>query len=88
MKDPKMRWKAILVFAPASTDSSLAELEIRDGEGSEIRRGVFEVAGCRIQVKEGRGAVRCGDFVKGRHEPAIWLHRKDVPPVPGALTFE
>ena len=39
-------------------------------------------------VLDGVGALACGDFVKGKHEPAIWVYRKGVSPVPGALTFE
>lgn len=88
MKDLKLRWKASLTFPAGSTDDSNAELRINDGEGSPIAAGTFEFAGVRIKVKEGVGLLRCGDFVKGKHEPAIWLHRKGMAPVPGALTFE
>jgi len=88
MKDLKMRWKALLVFAPGSTDDSSAELTIADGEGTPIAAAELEFAGVRTPVKDGKGALRCGDFAKGKHEPAIWLYRKGVAPVPGALTFE
>jgi len=88
MKDLKMRWKALLVFAPGSTDDSVAELTIADGEGTPIPAAELVFAGTRISVREGTGALRCGDFVKGKHESAIWLYRKGVAPVPGALTFE
>ena len=48
------------------------------------------VLGCNkaTKVRAGKGRLRCGDFVRGKHEPGIWLHRKGQPPVPGALTFE
>jgi len=88
MKDLKMRWKALLVFAPGSTDDSSAELTVVDGEGTPIPAAVFEFAGTRTAVKDGKGALRCGDFAKGRHEPSIWLYREGRAPVPGALTFE
>ena len=88
MKDLKKRWKAFLVFAPGSTDESEAELTINDGEGNPVASGVFEFAGASIAVKDGKGALRCSDFVKGKHEGGIWLHREGVEPVPGALTFE
>ena len=88
MKDVRMRWKALLTFAPGSTDTTPAEIEISDGEGTPIQGGVFELAGQSIRIRDGRGAVSCGDFVKGKHETAIWLHRKGVWPIPGALTFE
>ena len=88
MKDLKMRWKALVVFPAGSTDETPAEITINDGEGAPIPSGQFEFAGQKTPIKDGKGAIRCGDFVKGKHEPAIWLHRKGVWPIPGALTFE
>lgn len=88
MKDLGLRWKATVTFAPGSTDDTLAEVNLRDGRGEPIVTGLFELAGVRIAVTAGRGVLRCGDFVRGKHEPGIWLHRPGVAPVPGALTFE
>ena len=88
MKDARLRWKAHVAFEPGSTDESFAAVEVSDGEGSPVAAGVFEFAGCRIGLADGRGRMRCGDFAKGRHEPGIWLYRPGVQPVPGALTFE
>jgi len=88
MKDLKLRWKALLVFEPGSTDETPATLTIADGEGSPIRSGFFEFAGLSTPVKDGVGTILCGDFVKGKHETSIWLHRRGKVPVPGALTFE
>ena len=88
MKDLRMRWKAQVVFAAGSTDETPAEITINDGEGAPIEAATFEFAGVKTPIKAGKGAIRCGDFVKGKHEPAIWLHRKGAAPVPGALTFE
>ena len=87
-KDLKMRWKAQLVFAAGSTDETPAEITMVDGEGTPIKIATFEFAGAQTAIKDGRGTIRCGDFVKGKHEPAIWLHRKGMWPIPGALTFE
>ena len=87
-KDLKMRWKAQLVFAPGSTDETPAEITMVDGEGTPIKAATFEFAGRKTLIKDGKGAIRCGDFVKGKHEPAIWLYRKGMVPVPGALKFE
>ena len=88
MKDLRQRWKATLAFEPGSTDESSAVLDIKDGCGDPIAAGTFELAGTKVAVSDGRGALRCGDFVKGKHEQGIWLYRKDCAPVPGALTFE
>ena len=88
MKDLKMRWKALLVFAAGSTDDSFANLTVNDGEGAPVKSGIFEFAGVSTKVRNGKGRLLCGDFVKGKHESAIWLYRKGCPPVPGALTFE
>ena len=83
-----MRWKALVVFAAGSTDETPAEITINDGEGTPIAAGTFEFAGAKTPIKAGKGAILCGDFVRGKHEPAIWLYRKGKAPVPGALTFE
>ena len=88
MKDLRMRWKAQVVFAAGSTDETPAAITMVDGEGAPIKAATFEFAGVKTPIKAGKGAIRCGDFVKGKHEPAIWLHRKGAAPVPGALTFE
>ena len=88
MKDAGQRWKAHLTFAPGSDDASQAVLEIADGTGAPVAEGVFEYAGTTIPVSAGRGLLRCADFVRGKHDGGIWLHRKGMPPVPGALTFE
>ena len=49
--------------------------------------GSLELAGLLIDVKDGKAAISFGDFVKGKHEKAIWLYRKGMLPIPGALTF-
>lgn len=88
MKDVRLRWKARLTFGEGLTDKDFAELEINNGEGHPIVSALFEFAGAKIEVKDGIGRLRCADFVRGKHEVPIWLHRKGLPPVPGALTFE
>ena len=88
MKDLRLRWKALVVFAAGSTDETSAEITINDGEGAPIVAGTFEFAGTKTPIKAGKGKLLCGDFVRGKHEPAIWLYRKGLAPVPGALTFE
>ena len=87
-KDLKMRWKSQVVFEPGSGDETPASVTMADGEGTPIAEATFEFAGCRIAIRDGRGEMKCGDFVKGKHEPAIWLYRPGMVPVPGALTFE
>ena len=88
MKDLQMRWKALLTFEPGSTDETHAEIDMNDGEGMPVKAATFELAGQRIPIRNGKGTLRCGDFVKGKHESAIWVYRKGMTPIPGALTFE
>lgn len=88
MKDAKERWKAHLTFEPGSTDETDAILDIVDGEGTQIDEATFEFAGASIMISHGIGRLKCADFVKGKREGGIWLHRKGAAPVPGALTFE
>ena len=83
-----MRWKAKVTFEPGSVDDSLATVTLVDGEETPVPRAWFEVAGQRIDIRDGRGELRCGDFVKGKHETPIWVQRKGMLPIPGALTFE
>lgn len=84
----KQRWRAHLTFEKGSTDDSNIVLDIVDGEGVAIGEGAFVFAGASISVKDGKGILPCRQFIAGKHDGAIWLHRKGTPPVPGALTFE
>ena len=88
LKDLKRRWKATVAFAPESTDDSVAEVTVVDGEGIPVAAAEFEFAGSRTKIIAGGGGLKCSSFVAGKHEPAIWLHRPGVSPVPGMLTFE
>ena len=83
-----MRWKASVTFEPGSDDDSFASIRIVDGEGEPVAAARFEVAGRMTEIRDGQGAICCGDFVKGKHEPSLWLHREGLEPVPGGLTFE
>lgn len=87
-KKLEMRWKAVLTFEPGSTDATPAVFSIADGNGVPVEKAVFEFAGKRLAVKDGRAQIACGDFVKGIHEGGLWLYREGMPPIPGALTFE
>ena len=88
MKDLRERWKAHLVFEAGSTDASEIMIDIVDGLGEPIREGVFAVAGGQFAVCDGVARLTCADFVRGKKDGAIWLYRKGMPPIPGALTFE
>ena len=86
LKDSKMRWAVNVTFAGGlGPDGMLPVAE--DGEGSPVEDGVFELAGCRIRIKKGAGEMSYADFIRGKHETAIWLKRPGMEPVPGALTF-
>ena len=88
VKRPEMRWKAKLTFAPGSTDETAAVFSFVDGNERPIEKGEFEFAGRRLAVADGRAEILCGDFIKGIHEGGLWLYRKGMLPIPGALTFE
>lgn len=83
----KMRWSAKLHFKGGEDDGSSLELEIHDGEGEAVKSGAFEFAGKTLKVENGKAVISCRDFVAGKHERAIWLHRAGMAPVPGGLTF-
>jgi len=86
-KDLKMRWLMKLTFPSGATGETPLAIEIVDGEDNPIESGTMDVAGCRVPIRNGVGSFPFVDFVKGKHEGAIWLHRDGLPPVPGALTF-
>lgn len=85
---PAQRWKAQIVFEPGSCDGSPAAITVTDGAGEPVQAGIFELAGRSLPVSRGRASIPCADFAAGRHESGIWLRRKGMSPVPGALTFE
>lgn len=87
-KNPKACWVAKVLFPGGSDERSVLPIEIVQGDGSPVREGVFEFAGRRLAVRDGKARIAFKDFVRGKHEKALWLYRKDVPePMPGGLTF-
>ena len=87
-KDPRMWWSASLEFPPGSDENSTLPITVLDGEQKPIASAVFEFAGQRIKVKDGKGSITYSDFIKGKSSIPLWMHRKGLPPVPGGLTFE
>jgi hypothetical protein len=41
----------------------------------------------KIRISDGSARISYRDFIKGKNETALWLHRKGMLPVPGGLTF-
>jgi hypothetical protein len=86
--DPKGCWVARLTFPGGSNERSVLPIEIVQGDGSPVMEAVFEFAGQRLAVRNGKARLSFVEFVRGKHESALWLHRKDVEaPIPGGLTF-
>ena len=84
---PEQRWIAHMTFPPGSVADTMLQIEIIDGVDAPVREGTFEFAGSSLPVRDGLASIRYADFVKGKHEVPLWLHRKGMPPVPGGLTF-
>jgi hypothetical protein len=87
MKDPRRGWRATVVFAPGSTAGSVLPITVTDGAGEAVPSGVFEFAGCRLEVAGGSASITYGEFIAGKHSVPLWLHRPGIEPVPGGLTF-
>lgn len=87
MRKASQRWQAELTFPAGSGPETMLPLVIKDGEGVPVASGVFEFAGQRLKVVDGRTALSYADFIKGKHAVPLWLHRRGMPPVPGGLTF-
>ena len=86
-KDPKVRWTAKVSFPPGSTAETVLPVEIVDGEETPVAKGLFEFAGLKLKVVDGRTSLTFGQFVAGKHETALWLRRPGMSPIPGGLTF-
>ena len=85
-KDVSWRWQAQLTFPAGADAATELPLELKDGLGDPVN-GTFEFAGLQIRIEDGKGRLTYADFIKGKHETAIWLHRKGIEPIPGLLTF-
>ena len=86
--EPKACWVAKLVFPGGADEKSELPIEIVQGDGQPVPEAVFEFAGCRLAVVDGKARISFADFIRGKHKTALWLHRKDVSsPMPGGLTF-
>ena len=81
------RWQARLRFPAGADETSVLPIELTDGFGRPIEAAVFEFAGQRLKVKDGRAKIAAADFLRGKSETALWLHRKGIYPIPGGLTF-
>lgn len=87
MKDSSQRWLARLTFPAGADETTDLPITIVDGEENPVADGLFEFAGRGLPVKDGRTSIAYADFISGKHETALWLHRRGMPPVPGGLTF-
>lgn len=86
-KDAALRWTARLTFPPGAAAETVLPIEVRDGTAAPVPSAVFEFAGRRLNVVDGRASLTYAEFVRGKHETALWLHRPGRPPIPGGLTF-
>lgn len=86
-KSLKMRWTMQIEFPPGIGADAMLRLEIKDGEETPVATGTMEFAGRMIKVKNGEAELAYSDFVKGKHDKGVWLHRRGMPPIPGGLTF-
>ena len=83
----EMWWRVKLTFPPNASKATLLPLEMVDGLDRPVASAILELAGLRINITDGKAAITYGDFIKGKHEKALWVYRKDMLPIPGALTF-
>ena len=86
-KDAALRWTARLTFPPGAVSGTVLPIEVFDGTNAPVPSAVFEFAGRRLNVERGRASLTYTDFICGKHETALWLHRPGKPPIPGGLTF-
>lgn len=82
-----LRWRAKLTFPAGSDESAVFPIEIVDGEGNPVKKGVFDFAGQHLAVRDGRAEISAANFLRGKSEVPLWLNRDGMPPIPGGLTF-
>ena len=87
-KNPLMRWKAHLTFPAGADAKTVLPFAIEDGEGTPVKSGVFELAGQKLKIRDGKSSMTYGAFVAGRHSTGLWLRLRGRDPIPGGLTFE
>jgi len=87
MKDPALRWTAVIVFPPGSTAETVLPITLTDGNGAPIAAATFEFAGQRLAVTDGQASITYADFIRGKSSVPLWLYRQGEQPVPGGLTF-
>ena len=86
-KSLKMRWWGRLTFPGGAGADALLPVAVTDGEERPVKAGTLDLFGAHIKIRNGRGALASADFIKGKHDAAIWLHRRGMLPIPGGLTF-
>lgn len=84
----KLRWTARLTFPPGASAETPLELTLTDGNDEPIENGVFELAGERLKIANGKATIIYRAFVKGINSPGLWLHLAGTKPIPGGLTFK
>lgn len=87
-RDLRLRWTAKLAFPAGATGETMLPITFVDGCEGPVEAGTFEFAGLKLRVKDGRSELSYADFIRGKHEKALWLHRPGREPIPGGLTFE
>ena len=81
------RWTAKVTFPPGSTAECDLPVEVKDAAGKPLASGTLEIAGRRLRVRDGQASIRFADFVAGKHESKLFLHRRGCAPAAGDLTF-
>ena len=87
VRDKKMRWAMNITFPAGAGAGTQLPIQVEDGEGTPVASATLEFAGKAIRIKGGSASLAYDDFVSGKHEKAIWLKRRGMDPIPGALTF-
>ena len=87
VRDLRRRWAVNVTFPGGASEGARLPVHAEDGEGTPVAEGVFEFAGRAVRIRGGEGEIAYADFVAGKNEPAIWMKRPGMEPVPGSLTF-
>ena len=80
-------WSVSVTVPPCSVAETMLTIRAVDGKSNPVKSGSFEFMGAKVPISDGDGYLTFADFIRGVHEPSVWMFRPGRPPVPGGLTF-
>ena len=85
--EPRIGWRAELRIPPEATLGTIIPVKVTGLGVDSMPEGVLTLAGCKIPLAGGEGAILFDLFINGIRTPGISLTRPDGTTEPGKLMF-